>query len=392
MKRSDQPLKVMHIVARLNIGGVASYVISLNAHLNTLDCRSQLVCGIVSKAEGDMRYLADELGVAVTVIPSLGREISPLRDLATLWALWRLIRREGPGVVHTHTAKAGFVGRMAAWLAHVPVIVHTFHGHVFAGYFSPAKTRLYLRLERFCARLSTRIITLSAGLKRELTDIYHITQPERIEIVELGFDLKGLSTLARHQGTFRAQNNIPEQVPVIGIVGRIVPVKNHDLFLQAAQLVHQRLPHVYFAIVGDGERRTELAQQACALGIDQRVRFAGWITDMPSIYSALDVVVLSSVNEGLPVSLIEAMAAGVPVVATAVGGVNDLLENGRLGAMVPSGDASAMADAIIKALTDPVTRQVTESARTAALGRYDIRHSAEKTNLLYRQLIEAKRK
>jgi glycosyltransferase involved in cell wall biosynthesis len=385
-----QPIKVMHVIARLNIGGAALYVIQLTSSLAEPGYRSQLVCGLVGKSEGDMQYVADAKHSPVTIMPSLGREISPVGDLATVYKLWRLMRRERPDVVHTHTAKAGFVGRLAAWLAGVPVIVHTFHGHVFAGYFGPAKTRLFLTLERLCARLSTTIVTLSDSLKRELIEVYHITQPDHVAVIELGFELGGLAQLPRHQGAFRAQHELPADAPLVGIVGRLVPIKNHDLFLQAARRVLERLPGTYFAIVGDGERREALAALARSLGIDRRVRFTGWITDVLPVYSALDALVLSSNNEGLPVSLIEALAAGVPVVATAVGGVTDLLEGGRLGAIVPPDNAGALADAIIAALTDPA-RAVTDETRAAVARRYDIRRSAEQTGALYQKLVKAHR-
>jgi len=384
-----RPIKVLHIAARLNIGGVAIYVIQLTAYLNTPAFQSQLVCGVVGASEGDMRYLADEKGVPVTVIPSLGREISPIRDIATIVQLWRLIRRERPDVVHTHTAKAGFVGRVAAWLAGVPVIVHTYHGHVFAGYFGPTKTRVFLWLERLCARLSSKIITLSAGLKRELSEVYHVTSPDHIAVIELGFELDALAKVGRHVGSFRAQHIIPADAPLVGIVGRLVPIKNHALFLQTAQCIHQRLPDACFAIVGDGECRAELETLAQTLGIQDRVRFVGWQTDLVPVYSSLDALALCSNNEGLPVSLIEAMAAGVPVAATAVGGVIDLLDNGRLGVMVPPNNDEALTNAVIRALTDPQVKQLAVEARAAVLNRYDIRVSVAHTEQLYRELLAA---
>ncbi len=381
------PIKVMHIIARLNIGGPAIYVIQLIGCLDSAEYQTRLVCGVVGRAEGDMAYLAEEKHIPITVIPSLGRELSPVKDLRTAYQLWQLIRRERPDVVHTHTAKAGFVGRLAASLARTPVIVHTFHGHVFAGYFSPPKTRLFILLEQLSARLSTRIITLSSALKRELTDVYHITTPEKVEVIELGFELDRLAAVTRHQGNLRAQVGIPESALLVGIVARLVPIKNHDLFLKAALLIRERMPNVHFAIVGDGERRDELTALARSLGIDDRVWFTGWVADMASVYSTLDALVLSSNNEGLPVSLIEAMAAGVPVVSTNVGGVGDLLNGGRLGAIVPPGDAEEMADAIIAALTDAASRRVTDEARAVVLDRYDIRRSAERTSALYRALL-----
>jgi glycosyltransferase involved in cell wall biosynthesis len=376
-------MKIIHLMARLNIGGTTPYVIQLIAAQRAMGHDSRLVCGMVGPGEGDMRYVADEHGVDVTILPSLGREISPLRDLRTLWQAWRILRRERPDVVHTHTAKAGFVGRVAAWLAGVPCVVHTFHGHVFAGYFSPAKTRLYLWLERFCARLSSRIIVLSAQLKRELTEVYHIAPPGVFEIVPLGFELGSFAAIQGDDGGFRAQIGVPAGVPLVGIVGRLVPIKNHDLFLKAAALVVRNLPDAQFVIVGDGERRAALTTQAQALGLADRVRFAGWITDLVPVYQALDVAVCSSINEGLPVNLIEAMAAGVPIVATRVGGVPDLLEEGRLGAVVAPDDAAGLAAQIVEAASSGKAAARTLAAREAALREYSIARSAERTQSVY---------
>jgi glycosyltransferase involved in cell wall biosynthesis len=382
-----RPIKVMHIIARLNIGGAALYVIELVSRLKEAGYDSQLVCGLVGKDEGDMRYIADEKHLPVTVIASLGREISPIGDLLTIYRLWRLIRRERPDIVHTHTAKAGLVGRIAAWLSGVPVIVHTFHGHVFNGYFGPTKTRVFIALERFCAWISSAIITLSAGLKRELAAVYHIAPASKIEVIEVGFDLSKLLAIQKGNSSFRAQYAIPDQVPLVGIVGRLVPIKNHDLFLHAARRVLEQLPDVYFAIVGDGERRAELEGLVAQLDITDHVRFTGWISDPLPVYAALDVLVLCSKNEGLPVSLIEAMAAGVPIVATAVGGVIDLLESGRLGAIVPSGDAEALSSAILKALNDPVTQKAANNAHEVVAQRYSIEVSVGQTDELYRRLL-----
>jgi glycosyltransferase involved in cell wall biosynthesis len=387
---TTRPIKVMHIIARLNIGGAAVYVIELVEQLNALGYDARLICGMVGTSEGDMRYIADERHVPVQVLPRLGREISFLGDLSTVFQLWRLMRRERPDIVHTHTAKAGLVGRFAAWLSGVPVIVHTFHGHVFAGYFGGLKTRLFLQLERLCARLSTRIVTLSPDLKRDLVTVYRIAPADKIEVIELGFDLRKLLEAEQWASPFRLEQNIPEDARLIGIVGRLVPIKNHELFFAAAKLVLEQFPAAYFAVVGDGERRTELEALAHALGIADHVRFTGWISDPVPVYAALDVLVLCSKNEGLPVSLIEAMAAGVPVVATAVGGVNDLLEGGRLGAIVPPDDAAALSGAILNILpmTNAIAAQkIAAAAVEAVRDRYDIGQSAAKTDALYRRLL-----
>ena len=379
----------MHIIARLNIGGAALYVIELIDRMNSSGYEGRLVCGTVGRAEGDMRYLADQKGVAVTVIPSLGREISPVSDLKTIVELYSLIRREKPDIVHTHSAKAGFVGRIAAWLAGVPVILHLFHGHVFSGYFSPAKTRVFILLEQLCARLSTRIIALSEGQKRDLSEVYHITRADHIDVIELGFQLDSLASIERHWGDFRRRYAIPEDAPLVGIVGRLVAIKNHDLFLSAARIVHGALPDARFVLVGDGERRAELEALAGSLGLADRLRITGWIEDMRPVYSALDVLVLSSRNEGLPVCLIEALVARVPVVATAVGGIPDLLENGALGALTPVDDPGAMAAATLAALK--VTPERLAQLQARALDRFSMTRSLDRTLALYEKLLHRSR-
>lgn len=392
-----RPLRILHIMARLNIGGTTPYLMQLIAQQRAIGNSSRLICGVVGENEGDMHYLADRYRVDLTVLPSLGREISPLRDLQTLWLLFQLIRKERPDIVHTHTAKAGFIGRIAAWLARTPVIVHTFHGHVFNGYFSPAKTKVYLWLERLCARLSTRIIVLSQSLKRELCEVYHVAPAAKFEIVELGFDLRPYAALdhtssvdetARQAAELRARLTIPADAPLVGIVGRIVGVKNHQMFLQVAQLILKQRPDAYFVIIGDGDLRTQIEAEAQTLGISDHLRFAGWITDLTMVYRALDLVLMTSLNEGLPVSLIEAMAAGVPVIATRVGGVPDLLENGELGGIVASQDSAAMAAQALDLLRDGKGSARVQHTREVALSRYSIETSAGKTDALYRKLLK----
>lgn len=389
---SDRPIRVLHLIARLNVGGAALHVMLLASHLSPPDFESRIVCGVVSPDEADMGYVAAKKGVPVTIIKELGRELSLRGDLRTLYLLWRLIRREQPDVVHTNTAKAGFVGRIAARLAGVPVVTHTFHGHVFSGYFSPRKTQFFILLERLSARLADRIIAPSAELKRQLVEQYHICPADQISVIEVGLDLEPL-TKVKDQTTlsdFRAQHNIPANAPLVGVVGRLVPIKNHDLFLQAAAQVHAQRPAVHFVLVGDGERRAELTALTKSLGLAECVTFAGWATDVLPVYRALDVLVLSSRNEGMPISVIEAMAAGVPVVSTCVGGVPDLIPEPRFGALVPPDDPKAMTVAILRALDG--TGYDLVGAREFVLGVYDMKRLAERTGALYRELLAKKRR
>jgi glycosyltransferase involved in cell wall biosynthesis len=386
---SDRPIKVLQIIARLNIGGPAIIVSLLTARLNDDEYQSKLVSGSIEAEEGDMSYYAARHAVEPIYLRELSRSLNPLRDLRTLWQVWRIIRREKPDVVHTHTAKAGFVGRWAAKLAGVPVIVHTFHGHVFRGYFGAGTTRLFITLEQITSLISDRILTLTEGLRRELADEYRVARRERITVLPLGLDLQAFADAPRKSGTFRQQWGIPLDAPLVGIAGRFVPVKNHALFLDAAAKIAQVRPDAYFVMVGDGELRAEAEAKIDALGLRGRVIITGWQRDLASAYADMDVFVISSVNEGTPVTVIEALSAGCPVVATAVGGLPDLLEGGRFGALVPSENPEAMAQAVVSMLDSPPD---TTDAQRAMIDRYGIDRLIDDMRALYRALLNQKRR
>lgn len=382
------PIRVMRIIARLNIGGPAIHVSLVTARLQDAVFSSTLVTGQVGQAEGDMAYLARDLGVEPVVIPELGREISPLDDLKVLVTLICLMRRMRPHVVHTHTAKAGFLGRLAAYLSGVPVIVHTYHGHVFHGYFGPLETRVFVMLEQLAAGLSDAVLTISDILKCDLL-AFHIAPQEKIRIVPLGLDLLSLTMLDGLRGVLQAELGYPLHTPLVAIVGRLVPIKNHDLFLAAAQQVALVMPEVRFVIVGDGDRRTELEALTRQLGLAHIVHFIGWRRDLPVIYADTSVLVLTSHNEGTPVSMLEAMAAGVPVVATAVGGVPDVLKGGRLGTLVSPGSVDAVAEAILAVLRTGEHPHVAE-AREWVLKQYDAARLIADLRQLYIGLLAQK--
>lgn len=390
MTTPDQPrkIRIMRIIARLNIGGPAIHVSLLANRLNDDAFETLLVCGNIEDAEGDMTYYARELGVEPVIVPSMSRSLNPIRDAVTVWQLYRLMKRYKPDVVHTHTAKAGFTGRWAARLAGVPVIVHTFHGHVFSGYFSQAKTRLFILLEQMTASISDTIITLTQSLRRELAEVYRITRKEHITVLPLGLDLQHFAATPRKSGAFRRQYGIPDDARLVGIAGRFVPVKNHRLFAEAACRIHRLRPDVYFVFIGDGELRDDVERQIDLGGARTVTRFTGWIRDLAPAYADMDVFVISSVNEGTPVTVIEALATGCPVVATEVGGLYDLLDGGAFGALVPSDDADALTAAILQALDHPPD---TTTAQAAMLDRYGIDRLAADLGSLYRGLIARRR-
>jgi glycosyltransferase involved in cell wall biosynthesis len=272
-------------------------------------------------------------------------------------------------------------------MAGVPVIVHTFHGHVFHGYFSPRKTRLFILLEQICARISDTIIVLTEGQRDELADKYKIAPRDKFTMMGYGLDLDVFAQAPRKTGEFRRAWNIPPDAPLVTIVGRLVPVKNHVLFLNAAAKVLAQVPEAHFAIVGDGELREALEAQAAALGIRSAITFTGWQRDVVTIYADSDLLVISSVNEGTPFTVIEALATGCPVVASAVGGLPDFLDNGKLGVLVPSGDADALAAAIIQTLRQPPDA---ESLRTIIVEGYGVARLTRDLDMVYRELLAKK--
>lgn len=388
---TETPIKVFNIIARLNIGGAAVVVSLLTEKLSepAYPYQSYLVCGLVEDEEGDMTYYAREHGVQPIVLPEMGRSLHPLRDLVIVWKLYRLLREHQPEVVHTHTAKAGFVGRWAAKLAGVPVIVHTFHGHTFHGYFGPRKTRVFIVLEQITSHITDTIIALTQGLRRDLADVYQITRKERITVLPLGLDLEPFARTPRKSGTFRRQWNIPPDAPLIGIVGRFVPVKNHALFLRAAALIRQQMPDAHFVLIGDGELHHEILAQIDALGLRDAITLTGWQKEVTETYADLDVFVITSVNEGTPVTVIEALATGCPVVTTAVGGLPDLLDGGLLGRLVPSHDAEAVAAGVVRTLLHPPDTSI---AQRAMIDRYGIDRLVSDLDSLYRGLLARKGK
>jgi glycosyltransferase involved in cell wall biosynthesis len=321
-----QSVKIVRVIGRLNIGGPAIHTVLLTEGLQDGRFQSILVTGTIGKTEGDMAYLAAQHGLAPHVIPELGREISWWDDPVALWKLYRLLRRERPTIVHTHTAKAGTLGRLAAAAAGVPVRIHTFHGHVFHGYFSPLKTRVFLLIERLLAKITTRIVAISEAQLADLAQRYGIAPANKFQVIPIGLDLEPLLAQPARRAT--EETGARRDELIVGFVGRLVPVKDPLLALRAFHAVATRLPggrRIRLVVVGDGELRADIEAYVRDTGLVAQVEFCGWRQDMGDLYRRLDAVILTSKNEGTPVALIEAMAAGLPFVATAVGGVRDLM-------------------------------------------------------------------
>lgn len=370
-----EPIRVVRIIARLNVGGPAIQAITLTRRLTEHGYDTTLVRGQEDPDEGNMNHLAEQLGVQPVLVPSLRRDPG-WHDIRALLSLIAIIRRERPQIVHTHAAKGGTLGRVATLIASGrrprPVLVHTFHGHSLSGYFSPRTAATYRQIERFLARYSDRLIAVSDEVRDDLVAL-GIATPSKFEVVPLGFDLSPFMVngelRVKARESLRGELGIPLDARVVTLIARLVPIKRVDRFLRIAAMLKD-LPAVRFLIVGDGELRDELRASPAAKALDGQLVWTGFRRDVPEVCFASDVVALTSDNEGTPVSLIEAQAAGVPVVSTNVGGAPTAVKDGETGFLVPRDDPEGFARALRTVCVD--------RALAAGLGRAGQRRSGER--------------
>jgi glycosyltransferase involved in cell wall biosynthesis len=339
-----------------------------------------------------MEYVADELGVRVERLPGLRRDISPLRDLVAVVRLAQLIRRERPTILHTHTAKAGAVGRVAAVLAgdaRPPIVVHTFHGHVLRGYFGPVVTFGFRLLERWLARATTALIAVSPEVRDELVRL-GVAPREKFTVVRVGIELEDrVSDQDGREETRRVLGIAPDCFTV-GWIGRMTGVKRTGDVLLAFKRLRERGVEACLCMVGDGPERAVVEQRAHELGIMRNTFFLGYQEDVAPYYAAFDAMILPSGNEGTPVSAIEALAAGRPVVATRVGGVPDVVRDGEDGFLVDPGAVEQLADALDRLAGDPALRErMGSSGRKRVLPRYSVGRLVDDVDRLYRALLAA---
>jgi glycosyltransferase involved in cell wall biosynthesis len=373
------------VIARLNIGGPAYHVSLLSGRLDPDRYETLLVAGRPGPGEGSFEALATRYGARLEMLPSLGPELEPGADLRALRALGRIVRRFRPQIVHTHTAKAGALGRSAALIAargRRPAIVHTYHGHVLEGYFGPIETAGYRIVERGLARFSDRLVGVSQATVDDLVRL-RIAPRERLEVVPLGLDLDRFLELdPRREG--------PDGDAVALYAGRLVPIKRVDLLVRALARARRTGAPVRLVILGDGELRPELEGLACSLGVDQHVTFLGYRHDVAAYLAASDIAVLSSANEGTPVALIEAAAAARPLVGTRVGGVADVVAPGT-GRLVEAGDEEALAAALAELAINPTLRlALGVRAREHVRRRYAADRLMDDMDRLYRELLDAR--
>ena len=400
-------LRVVRIIDRLNIGGPAKHVVWLTAGLDPAVFDTILITGTLAAGESDMSYFARAAGVKPIVIHQMTRELALTDVVVVAKLVWRFLKLK-PDIIHTHKAKAGAVGRLAAMIYKYATpsivrlrprqcrIVHTYHGHVFHGYYSGAASRVFIAIEQALARMCTdRVIVLSDQQSREISGTFRIGRPEQFRVIPLGLDLEEIQGGGRG---LRGDLGISDDEIAIGIVGRLCEVKNHRLFLDAAaRILREGCARVLFVVAGDGHLRKDLEQQSMRLGISHAVRFTGFREDASSLYAGLDIVALTSVNEGTPLTLIEAMCCGRPIVATEVGGVPDLMGGRRQamegltiwehGVTVPSGDVEAFAQALSFLVERPEFRsEMGESGRAFVTARMSKNRLLRDIEQLYREL------
>lgn len=356
-------LKVLRIINRFNLGGPTYNAAYLTKYLSP-DFKTLLIGGMKDETEDSSEFILQNLGIKPIIIPEMLRQISPKNDFIAYQKLKTIIKRFKPDIVHTHASKAGTLGRLAAYNSKVPIILHTFHGHVFHSYFNSYKEKAFRSIEKSLAKRSTKIIAISDKQKYELSDVFNITTPEKIEVIPLGFDLSRFQiNMDSKRIQFRDEYQLSDNEIAIGIVGRLVPVKNHNLFLSAIKAITEKTNRPIRAfIIGDGECRKEIEAKAAALSLDftdytvnkrkATLTFTSWIKNVDYVYAGVDIVALTSLNEGTPVSLIEAQASNKPIVTTNTGGIENIVIPDKTALLCNNGDLDDFTNKLLQLIND----------------------------------------
>jgi glycosyltransferase involved in cell wall biosynthesis len=396
--------RVLRIFNRLVVGGPVLNVTYLTKYMAP-EFETLLVVGEREDHEKSAEYLAQQLGISFVIVKGMGRSVNPASDYFAYRQLKTLIKNFKPDIVHTHAAKPGAVGRLAAASEKVPVIVHTFHGHVFHSYFNSAKTKFFINTERFLARKSDAIVAISEQQKKELAIDFKIAPAEKFKVVPLGFDLDRFrSNQGEKRKKFRTEFNLGDDEIAIGIIGRLVPVKNHYLFMKAIKYVFNNTQKKVKAfIIGDGETRADLENVAREVNIpfttetasehNQPLVFTSWRSDVDAINAGLDIVCLTSFNEGTPVSLIEAQAANKPIVSTRVGGIADIVVEGETALLADIQDTERFCQHLLRLVEDDALRQrLGQSSHQHVMEKFSYQRLVSDMSQLYYELLSAKGK
>lgn len=386
----SEPTRILRVIARLNMGGPALHVSYLTKGLENRGYHTTLVAGKLARGEDSMSYVADELGVEVVPLVAMHRDVSPVYDPVAVTRLVGEIRRVRPHILHTHTAKAGAVGRAAALLAgdaRPPVIVHTYHGHVLRGYFDPVRTQFFRETERALARHTNRLIAVGPQVRDDLVEL-GVAPAEKFSVIRLGIDLESRVLTADRRAEFRHLFGIPEDRFVVGWIGRMTAIKRVPDILAAFKALRDRGVEATLCLVGDGPDRDAVEQLASDLGIVRDILFVGYQRDVAPYYAFFDAFLLPSANEGTPVVAIEALASERPVVATRVGGVPDVVDDGEDGFLVEVGDIPALADRLEQLARDPELRaRMGKAGRERVVPRYRVERLVDDVDTLYRELL-----
>jgi glycosyltransferase involved in cell wall biosynthesis len=394
--------KVLRILNRLIVGGPVLNAAYLTKYLSP-DFETLLVVGEKEAHEKSADYLAEQLDIDYVTIPQMGRAISPVNDYQAFKQLKKIIKEFKPDVVHTHAAKPGALGRLAASVCGVPAIVHTYHGHVFHSYFNSVKSGVYINTERFLGRRSSTLIAISEAQRKELADEFKIAPAEKFRVIQLGLDLdKFAEDQVEKRASFRREFGIEEDEIAIGIIGRLVPVKNHDLFLIAiSHVVKNSSKRIKAFIIGDGETRQDLEKKANELGLSFSTQndmlhphplvFTSWRSDVDSINAGLDIITLTSLNEGTPVSLIEAQAANKPIVSTRVGGIGDIVVEGKTALLADVTDSETFCAHLLNLVNDDAFRQqLGSNSSQYVMKRFSYQRLMKDMSDLYYELLHKK--
>jgi glycosyltransferase involved in cell wall biosynthesis len=384
-------IKIAQVITRLDRGGSPDIFRILCSHLDPDIYDLTIVTGPTENPTARTLEFLNRFRAKTVLVPDLKRDIEPRSDLAALWDLYRLFRRERFSIVHTHTAKAGALGRIAAKLAGGSVVVHTPHGHNFYGYFGPAASSRIVGIERFLARITDQIVALTQ-LERSDYIKYGVADPGKVTVICQGLELRAIVQDFKERSRLRALLGIPARSSVVGMVGRLEPVKGSLFFVEASAGIAKACGDAFFLVVGDGSLRADMEKRALELGLSGRIKFAGWRDDASDMMAAMDLLVLPSLNEAVGMVLIEAQAHGVPVVATRVGGVPEVVSDGRTGLLVEPSDPSAIAASAIALLSDPKRREAMGEAGVSwVFDKFRAEDMAFKTSAMYVELLNKKK-
>jgi glycosyltransferase involved in cell wall biosynthesis len=394
--------RILRILNRLAVGGPVLNAAYLTKYMAP-EFETLFVVGEKEDHEKSAAFLADQLGIQYTTVAGMGRSINPGSDFFAYQKMKKLIKDFQPNIVHTHAAKPGAIGRLAASAMKVPAIIHTFHGHVFHSYFNSVATKFFINTERYLARKSSAIIAISEQQRRELTDEFKIAPAEKFRVVPLGFDLdRFYNKQEEKRNKFRTEFKLTDEI-AIGIIGRLVPVKNHYLFLKGiAHVLQSSNKKIKAFIIGDGETRGDLENVASQAGIKfssekdtnhpHPVVFTSWRSDIDVINAGLDIVALTSFNEGTPVSLIEAQAANKPIVSTRVGGIQDIVKEGETALLADVTDATTFSNHLLRLVEDDALRlRLGNNSRQYVMQKFSYQRLVKDMSELYYELLDKKK-